>query len=330
MQPLAPNGESFARQNPNAILEECRSISGMIGIIEEYFTEVNGLQQRYKSAADSADRKIISDRLTTLNTKIMDDFLSAANRLKSVKQQPESGNARNASQVRFLQDRLKRARFAHQKIEAEYQKTVREDFKRQYKTVRPDASPAEIEEAMEDTSNQQVFSQALMQSTRSGEARAAANAVESRHKEIQKIESQMIELAQLFQEMEALVVQQEAAVTVIEQKGEEVVENLDKGNEQLDSGIKSARARNRKKWWCLLICSMLICLALNIRSLLLMNVVIIIIIIVVVVIIYVKVINPPKAAKRSVIYALEARYLNTDQPWTPRGRLALRDTPWTA
>lgn len=130
--------------------------------------------------------------------------------------------------------------------------------------------------------------------------------------------------------MEALVVQQEAAVTVIEQKGEEVVENLDKGNEQLDSGIKSARARNRKKWWCLLICGMLICLALNIRGLLLMNVVIIIVIVVVIVILYFKVINPPKASKRSIIDALQARYITTAQPWTPRGRLALRDTPWTA
>ena len=66
----------------------------------------------------------------------------------------------------------------------------------------------------------------------------------------------MIELAQLFQDMEALVVQQEPAVTQIEQKGEEVTENVGKANIEMDGAISKARSRNRKKWWCLLIACM--------------------------------------------------------------------------
>lgn len=63
----------------------------------------------------------------------------------------------------------------------------------------------------------------------------------------------MIELAQLFQDMEALVVQQEPAVVQIEQKGEEVSDNVGKANVEMDGAISKARSRNRKKWWCLLI-----------------------------------------------------------------------------
>lgn len=63
----------------------------------------------------------------------------------------------------------------------------------------------------------------------------------------------MIELAQLFQDMEALVVQQEPAVIQIEQKGEEVTDNVGKANVEMDGAISKARSRNRKKWWCLLI-----------------------------------------------------------------------------
>ena len=63
----------------------------------------------------------------------------------------------------------------------------------------------------------------------------------------------MIELAQLFQDMEALVVQQEPAVMNIEQKGEEVQDNVGKANVHMDGAIQKARSRNRKKWWCLLI-----------------------------------------------------------------------------
>ena len=64
----------------------------------------------------------------------------------------------------------------------------------------------------------------------------------------------MYELAQLFQDMEALVVQQEPAVADVEQKSEGIQTNVGKANVEMDGAIKSARARNRKKWWCLLIC----------------------------------------------------------------------------
>lgn len=60
-----------------------------------------------------------------------------------------------------------------------------------------------------------------------------------------------MELAQLFQDLETLVVQQEAAVTQIEQKGEEVTENVGKGNTELDGAVVKARAARRKKWICL-------------------------------------------------------------------------------
>lgn len=61
----------------------------------------------------------------------------------------------------------------------------------------------------------------------------------------------MIELAQLFQDMEAAVIEQEPAVMDIEQKGEETVTNIGKGNEQLDDATKKARAARKKKWICL-------------------------------------------------------------------------------
>ena len=67
----------------------------------------------------------------------------------------------------------------------------------------------------------------------------------------------MIELAQLFQDMDTLVVQQEVQVTQIEQKGEEVVENLDKGNEEIGTAVVSAKRTRKNKWICLGIVGML-------------------------------------------------------------------------
>ena len=93
----------------------------------------------------------------------------------------------------------------------------------------------------------------LLQSDRRGQAQSALRAVESRHQAIQKIEQQMIELAQLFQDMEAMVVNQDNNVVVIEEKGRETAENVDKANVEINGAIEKARSRNRKKWWCALI-----------------------------------------------------------------------------
>lgn len=60
----------------------------------------------------------------------------------------------------------------------------------------------------------------------------------------------MIELAQLFQDLDAIVVQQEETVMKIDESGEQVQENVQKANVEIGGAIEKARARNRKKWWC--------------------------------------------------------------------------------
>jgi len=68
----------------------------------------------------------------------------------------------------------------------------------------------------------------------------------------------MVELAELFQDLDRIVQEQEPMVQDIERKGEEVHDNVTKGNEEIGTAIVSARSRNRKKWWCLLICILII------------------------------------------------------------------------
>lgn len=68
----------------------------------------------------------------------------------------------------------------------------------------------------------------------------------------------MVELAQLFQDLDQVVQQQEPLVANIEQKGEEIHDNVVQGNVEIGGAIEKARSRNRKKWWCLLIVLLII------------------------------------------------------------------------
>lgn len=90
-----------------------------------------------------------------------------------------------------------------------------------------------------------------MQSDRRGDAQKVSQMVRARHDEILKIERDLLELSQMFQDLDAIVIQQEAAVERIDDQTEQIHNNITKGNEEIGGAIKKARARNKKKWICL-------------------------------------------------------------------------------
>jgi len=254
MEPLTGTGTSFPRQqDPNAILNECRDVDGGI---REIKAQLKHIQQDLHTAVlnnpDSGNRGP-AKQLEDATAELMAMYRNLTGRVKNIKQKPESGSPRNAPQVGKIDRELKETLQQYRTVEADFTRRLREQAARQYRIVRPDASEAEVQEAIEDP-NQQMFSQALMQSDRRGQAQSTMRAVTDRHEAIKKIEQQMIELSELFQDMDNLVVQQEAAVTNIEMKGEEVVDHMDKGNEQIGVAIQSARNTRKWKWWCLGIC----------------------------------------------------------------------------
>jgi len=275
MAPLAHNGASVGRTDPNAILNECRDIDRGIDDIEKGLEQLRMLQQRTLDDADASSSSAANRQLDSLSAETMALYRALTERVRTVKSNPESQSAKNSPQVGRVDRRLKQAIQQYQSVESQFRKRTQEQMARQYRIVRPDATEQEVRAAVEDTSGGQVFSQALMQSDRQGRARAALSAVQDRHRALQKIEQQMVELSQLFQDMDTLVVQQEAAVTQIEQKGEEVVDNLDKGNEEIGVAVTTARSTRKKKW---------ICLGISVA---------IILIVVIIVVIYFVVIRPP-------------------------------------
>ncbi|KAL9593754.1 MAG: hypothetical protein Q9179_005718 [Wetmoreana sp. 5 TL-2023] len=246
----AMNGGAGGR-DPNAILNECREIDRGIDSIERNLERLRFLQQRAIDDTDASQNTQTNRELDALSSETMTLYRNFGHRLKTIKGMKESGDPRNSPQVGRVDRKLKAAINEYQQVDSEFRKKLSAQMERQYRIVRPDASDAEVREAVEDTSNNQVFSQALMQSNRRGQAQSALRAVQGRHEAIQKIERQMIELAQLFQDVDAAIVEQEAPVQQFEKQAEQTHENVQGGNKHLDGAIDKARAIRRKKWICL-------------------------------------------------------------------------------
>ncbi|KAK1990402.1 t-SNARE [Colletotrichum falcatum] len=259
MESLAQNASGFGQSDPNAILNECRSIDQGIDQIEANLNQLRMLQERTLTDADTSANSATARQLDALSSETMTMYRSLTDRVRQVKSSPDGQSARNSPQVGRVDRRLKGAIQQYQQVESAFRKRTQDQMARQYRIVRPDADEREVREAVEDAgAGAQIFQQAVMQSGRQAQANAVLNAVQDRQAALQKIEQQMVELAQLFQDMDVLVVQQEAAVAQIEQKAEEVVENLDKGNQEIGTAVETARKTRKKKWWCLGICVLII------------------------------------------------------------------------
>ncbi|KUI58504.1 Syntaxin-like protein psy1 [Cytospora mali] len=92
--------------------------------------------------------------------------------------------------------------------------------------------------------------QGYLKTNRSGQASAVLGNVRARHNELLQIEQSIMELAGLFQDLDTLVVQQEAVVQRAEEQTEQTNQHLQEGNKQVDVGIKHARRARKLKWWC--------------------------------------------------------------------------------
>jgi len=258
LTPLANAGSQFgATENTMDFLDGVVKPFGQaIDNIESKHSNLKSLQQ---ASLNSADPSGSSANAQATSRTILDAYRNLVQQIRKLKSDPanQPETSKRGIQVARLNTKLKLAMEAYQVIDRDFENKLREQQARQMRIVRPDATEQEVRDAVENGQGP-VFAQALMQSDRRGQSQSTMNAVRSRHEDIQKIESQMVELALLFEEMNNLIVQQEAAVENIEMKGEEVVENMDKGTEQIGVAIKSARNARKWKWWCLGICVLIV------------------------------------------------------------------------
>ncbi|KAG9234013.1 t-SNARE [Amylocarpus encephaloides] len=294
LTPLANNGSQFGSQdNTKSTLDQCKFIRDTIDDMER--NDIPALKNAQQASLNSPDPARAAADVATRSRQIMDSYRGLVGQIRVLKSNPQNQNEdiSTGRQVISVNKKLTDTMVDYRRLDYDFERKLKEQIARQYRIVRPDASEKEVREAVENDDSQ-IFSQALMQSDRRGQAQSTLSAVKSRHDEIQKIAQQMAELAQLFTQMDELVVQQEAAVTDIETKGEEVVEHMDQGTGQIQVAIQSAKNARKWKWWCLGIA------------------VLIVIIIVVVVLIVKFVVNnnpatPKPAATKRFALPLEAR-----------------------
>ena len=149
-----------APREPNAILNECRDIDQGIDVMDTKLRELKVVQQRAIDDPDASQNTQTNRELDARSSELMALYRNFANRLRNIKSQKASGEPRNAPQVGKVDRKLKNAIQQYQQADSEYRMNVENQMKRQYRIVRPDATPQEVDAAVEDSDNR-IFSQAV-------------------------------------------------------------------------------------------------------------------------------------------------------------------------
>jgi syntaxin 1B/2/3 len=242
------------------------------GDMGSFYAEISAIQESIKQFNDNVGR--IGD-LHSRSLNNMDDAaaqrnhaqleglveetssLSAAlkRRIKSLERQGGTGRD---GQIRKQQTALVKSKFveaiqSYQTVEQQYRSKYKQRLERQFKIVKPDATPEEVRAVVSDDQGGQIFSQALMNSNRYGESRQAYREVQERHEDIKRIERTLAELAQLFNDMSVLVEQQDETINVIETQAAGVEKDVETGLQYTEKAVVSARAARKKRWICFLI-----------------------------------------------------------------------------
>ncbi len=150
-----------AGRRPVAILEECSAINDSIGTIEKNLGELYTAQDNVLADPDSSVNASTNHKLDKKAAETMSLYKNLGGRIKALKQQKESGDPRYSAQVGMVDRKLRNAIGQYQQIDRDFRHKLSAQIERQYRIVRPNASDQEVREAIEDTSSNQVFSQAV-------------------------------------------------------------------------------------------------------------------------------------------------------------------------
>ncbi|TFK54989.1 t-SNARE [Heliocybe sulcata] len=235
----------------------------------DFYNEIGSIQDSLRNFNDNVARigdlhsrslNNMDDAAADRNAREMDDLVAETSALsgqlkRRIKALERQGGAGRDGQIRKQQTALVKSKFVeaiqnYQGVEQQYRQRYKQRMERQYKIVKPDATPEEVRAVVNDESGGQIFSQALMNSNRYGDSRAAYREVQARHEDIKRIESTLAELAQLFNDMSILVEQQDEQINTIEATAADVEKDMEVGLQYTEKAVDSARSARKKRWIC--------------------------------------------------------------------------------
>lgn len=245
-----------------SFMNEVQDINNSLDQYSNLISLIANKQRNYLQDLDlnDEDSEYSSKQVDALVLEAQSLQAELKSRIKNVQTQA----AQSRDQTKVDQAENSRQKFLqliqeYRLVEVKNREQTQAQAARQYRIIKPDASDAEIKQVIEDGGDsQQYFQQALLQSNRRGEARTVLNEVQTRHRELLKLEKTMAELTQLFHDMEELVIEQDQPIQQIDEQVATAQHDIEQGVGHTNKAVVSAKKARKKKRWCFFICVLIV------------------------------------------------------------------------
>jgi len=267
MQTVQPGAPHSATNGADSFYDEVGSLRDSLKALDQSINRVNDLHNRSLTSTDQSGAQATAAEIKNYTAETRASVNGIKQRIQALqdnqkRSDPDSKAKRD--QINTIKTQFKDCISRFQRVELDSQSRYRQRMERQFKIVKPDATEEELRQVVRGDQPDQIFAQALMDSNRYGESRAAYREVQTRHEEIQNIERTLEELAQLFNDMALLVEKDEDNLNMVHDLAVNIDDDTRQGLDHTEEAVKKARSARKKKIWCFWISVIIVCAVLGI------------------------------------------------------------------
>jgi len=255
-EPGANDGQDFM----NSFFQDVGLIKGTMSTIRK---NIKQIEEKYVIQLNSVsvDQSKGSNEVQTLidtTNGLVTEVRQRLDKLKTDTVAFQNSKAATSTEVRIrsnmhgtLTQKFLELVQEYQEVQTTYKNKYKEKVERQYKIAKPDASPDEIEDAMQSGDSSKIFANQILDTHLHTQAKNALAYIEARHKDIVRLEASILELHQLFVDMAVLVDSQGELLNQIEFNVSQSVAYTTDGVSELKKAVEYQK-KSRKKM-CIII-----------------------------------------------------------------------------
>ncbi|KAI9271395.1 t-SNARE [Sporodiniella umbellata] len=244
------------------------TMDGYLSEIDDISISVKAVNQNIDLINELHDSSLVSinEKQWKQTSKQLDQCVNETSTMNThIKNRIKALEANNASHRKNSDLNIRKAQVARVKkeflnsiqryrdVEANFNQKYRQRVERQIRIVKQDVTEEELDAIIDSDQQNQIFAQSLMQNSRSGQAKAVLSEVQTRHDDIKRIQKTIMELAQLFEDMQMMVEDQGKTLDQVEDHAVNTSGDLEQGVKHIDKAIILAKSTRAKKWCCFVI-----------------------------------------------------------------------------
>jgi len=232
---------------------ETEEVEANMNLVRQRVEELDNLQKRALNAISEAETGELErqlERLTSDTNALNNDISNQLKRMQQdISRLPQDAETQMRRNLHGAQTRKFMALLTeYQNAQKRNRDACRDRFVRQYRIVNPNATEDEVQQKLEESTSQPLFSNQLLDSTRNQRARMALQQAEDRHRDVERIGRSILEVNQLFLDLQRMVDQQGEVLDRIEDNVNAATVHVETANQDLGKAVDSARAARRKRW----------------------------------------------------------------------------------